>query len=506
VANNIETQLTEMAKHHQDGLNIRSLLSCIATTLARQSVGFRLDVLDGPLGRTAESGQGMLEMLLLDFLGATITGQEVNLKYAVFNSLTSAMMSEVIHAVQADMPSMTPQAKEDKLKGGRNLPPHSKPESQRLGSSQKRYHEKQHQKAILASYGHLPAANDAYFKEPVKEFMSDMRHDVRLDFDAETGHLIFDPLENHLHSSHVRVSASSSGMHSKTTTGQHQQAREHHARARAVPSKSGDSFGGSGLGLFSRPVSSRKPSGFMDYVDGVLVARDSTIGMFKQVVSHPLDTVSAPFVGAWHVAHHPKLSYQHAVQSTKDFTEHFANASGAERLSISLGFVGSGIYGSAFGAGAYGVGANVLSKVKYGSNLYHTVTSSSMGQGVLRGIDPLRLNPSSRYGRAMYLADNAETTLSELAHHNVIGSHTIRYKANFSFNKVLDLTNPRVAKKWRYEGGYISLHSKAIGKLANQKGYSAIRFWSERDSGSNIALLNSFEQQISPQMISPSFK
>ncbi|MDF1684441.1 MAG: hypothetical protein P1U36_07250 [Legionellaceae bacterium] len=184
VANNIETQLTEIAKHHQDGLNIRSLLASIVTTITRQRVGFRLDMLDGALGRGTEDVKGMVEMLMLDFLGATITGQEVNLKYAVFNSLTSAMMSEVIHAVQADMPSMTPHAKEDKLKGGRNLPPHSKPESQRLGSSQKRYNEKQHQKAILASYGNLPAANDAFFKEPVKEFMSDMRHDLSLDFDA----------------------------------------------------------------------------------------------------------------------------------------------------------------------------------------------------------------------------------------------------------------------------------------------------------------------------------
>jgi YD repeat-containing protein len=386
VANNIETQLTEMAKHHQDGLNIRSLLSSIVTTIARQSVGFRLDMLDGPLGRMAESGQGMLEMLLLDFLGATITGQEVNLKYAVFNSLTSAMMSEVIHAVQADMPSMTPQAKEDKLKGGRNLPPHSKPESQRLGSSQKRYNEKQHQKAILASYGHLPAANDALFNEPVKEFMSDMRHDMSLDFDAETGHLIFDPLENHLHSSHVRVSSLNSGMHSKTTTGQHQQAREHHARARAIPSKPEGSFGGSGLGLFSRPASSSKPSGFMDYVDGVNSARDSTIGMLKQVVYHPLDTVSAPFIGAWHVAHHPKYSYHHAVQSTKDFTEHFAKASGAERFSVALGFVGSGIYGAAFGAGTLPVfGA----AAKYGQSL----TSRASGFGRIRSVDSsLRLH------------------------------------------------------------------------------------------------------------------
>jgi hypothetical protein len=255
-----------------------------------------------------------------------------------------------------------------------------------LGSSQKRYNEKQHQKAILASYGHLPAANDAFFKEPVKEFMSDMRHDVRLDFDAETGHLIFDPLESRLHNSHVSVSTPNSGMHSKTTTGQHQQAREHHARARTVPSKVGDSFGGSGLGLFSRPASSTKPSGFMDYVDGVLVARDSTIGMFKQIVSHPLDTASAPFVGAWNVAHHPKLSYSNAVHSTTDFTEHFANASGAERLSISLGFVGSGIYGAAFGAGTLPVfGA----AAKYGQSL----TSRASGFGRIRSVDSsLRLH------------------------------------------------------------------------------------------------------------------
>ena len=369
VANNIETQLTEMAKHHQDGLNIRSLLASIVTTITRQRVGVRLDMLDGALGRAAQDVKGMVEMLLLDFLGATITGQEVNLKFAVFNSLTSAMMSEVIHAVQADMPSMTPHAKEDKLKGGRNLPPHTKPENQRLGSSQKRYNEKQHQKAILASYGNLPAANDAFFKEPVKEFMSDMRHDLSLDFDADTGHLIFDPLESHLHSSNLRVSTPNSGMHSKTTTGQHQHVTEHHAQARAIPGKPGDSFGSSGLGLFSKPAPSTKPSGFMDYVDGINSARDSTIGMFKQIVSHPLDTASAPFIGAWHVARHPKLSYQSAVHRTKDFTEHFANASGAERLGISLGFVGSGIYGSAFGA-SVGVGlGKTYNTYRYASEL-----------------------------------------------------------------------------------------------------------------------------------------
>lgn len=39
----------------------------------------RLDMLDGTLGRTTEDVKSMVEMLMLDFLGATITGQEVDL-------------------------------------------------------------------------------------------------------------------------------------------------------------------------------------------------------------------------------------------------------------------------------------------------------------------------------------------------------------------------------------------------------------------------------------------
>ncbi|NCT57405.1 MAG: hypothetical protein GW760_06835 [Legionella sp.] len=36
-------------------------------------------MLDGTLGRTTEDVKSMVEMLMLDFLGATITGQEVDL-------------------------------------------------------------------------------------------------------------------------------------------------------------------------------------------------------------------------------------------------------------------------------------------------------------------------------------------------------------------------------------------------------------------------------------------
>ena len=43
-------------------------------------------------------------------------------------------------------------------------------------------------------------------------------------------------------------------MHSKTTTAQHQQASEQHAQARAIPGTREGGFGGSSLGLFSKPA------------------------------------------------------------------------------------------------------------------------------------------------------------------------------------------------------------------------------------------------------------
>lgn len=82
------------------------------------------------------------------------------------------------------------------------------------------------------------------------------------------------------------------------------------------------------------------------------------------------------------------------------------------------------------------------------SSVWHATTNSRATEGVLGGIDPAFLNPNSRFGPAFYVAENPSTTLAELSHHGVVASHGIRFEVNREAMKVLDLTDPKVAKKW----------------------------------------------------------
>ena len=134
---------------------------------------------------------------------------------------------------------------------------------------------------------------------------------------------------------------------------------------------------------------------------------------------------------------------------------------------------------------------------------YHSVKSSGAGQGVLNGIDPLFLNPKSRFGKAFYISDDAGTTLAELAHHGITGTHTIRYNLNLNKARVLDFTDPAVAKVWGYAGGGITPATQAIGTQAIDAGYDIIKFQSLRGSGSNYGVLSNFDMLLSPQMIVP---
>lgn len=86
-------------------------------------------------------------------------------------------------------------------------------------------------------------------------------------------------------------------------------------------------------------------------------------------------------------------------------------------------------------------------------SLYHTVTSPEAAQGVLNGINKRFLNPDSRFGRAFYLSEQPGITLAELEHHRIVGADTIRFIFNSKNAKILDLTDPRIARRWGYEGG-----------------------------------------------------
>lgn len=136
--------------------------------------------------------------------------------------------------------------------------------------------------------------------------------------------------------------------------------------------------------------------------------------------------------------------------------------------------------------------------------VFHVTTSEGAAAGVLKGVDPKFLNPESRFGKAFYVGEKPGTPLAELAHHNAVPTHGIRYNVNTSKTKVLDLTDPKVASKWGYDGGPISSKTKQIGIDARDQGYNVIRFNSERDPGGvNLAVLDNFNEILTPQMITP---
>lgn len=90
------------------------------------------------------------------------------------------------------------------------------------------------------------------------------------------------------------------------------------------------------------------------------------------------------------------------------------------------------------------------------STVYHVTSSPGAAQGVLNGINPDFLNPNSRFGKAFYVAEQPDTTLAELAHHNVDPSTAIRFSTNSDAMNVLDLTNSETAATWNYTGGPIT--------------------------------------------------
>ncbi|MDT4802005.1 hypothetical protein FQZ97_347200 [compost metagenome] len=122
----------------------------------------------------------------------------------------------------------------------------------------------------------------------------------------------------------------------------------------------------------------------------------------------------------------------------------------------------------------------------------------------MNGIDPAYINPNSRFGAAFYVAEQPGTTIAELVHHGVDATHGIRFSVNVDAMKVLDLTNPEVAATWGYRGGPISSSTQAIGLLAQEHGFNAIRFYSERANGGvNIAVMDNFNEVLKPVIVIP---
>lgn len=135
--------------------------------------------------------------------------------------------------------------------------------------------------------------------------------------------------------------------------------------------------------------------------------------------------------------------------------------------------------------------------------VFHATTNVGATRGVLSGIDPRFLNPSSRFGAAFYIASSPNTALAELAHHGAAPTHGIRFALDESKLNMLDLTDPTTAAAWGYSGGPISSATQTIGADAQAAGYNAIKYPSLRGAGANYAILDDFNDIVTPMGVAP---
>jgi len=146
--------------------------------------------------------------------------------------------------------------------------------------------------------------------------------------------------------------------------------------------------------------------------------------------------------------------------------------------------------------------AKVLSKVE---DVRHATTSADAVRSILRRIDPRFFNPESRFGRAFYLAGEGATAVAEVQASGREATHVIRFQLDIGKAKVLDLTDPAIAKAWGYvrDSAAKDLH-QAIAQQALEAGYDVIKFESYRAPGTfDYAVLQRFEELLIPQMVSP---
>lgn len=138
---------------------------------------------------------------------------------------------------------------------------------------------------------------------------------------------------------------------------------------------------------------------------------------------------------------------------------------------------------------------------------YHSVggeNSAKKIQSVLDGIDIRYTSPESRFGQGFYVAADGNTTIAELVYHGTDARYSIRYNMNLDGQKVLDLTDFKMASEWGYSQGESSLlECQNIAEIALEKGYDVIKVQSYRDAGINYVIFNNFDEILQPQMVTP---
>lgn len=158
-------------------------------------------------------------------------------------------------------------------------------------------------------------------------------------------------------------------------------------------------------------------------------------------------------------------------------------------------------------------------------NVYH-MKSDNYVQGVIDAIDPKYFGENNRFANGFYVAEKGEIAIAEVSYHggNAAEAKIIRFEFDKSKLKVLDLTDPKNAKKWKlseakdFENKALtSIDPDEVGRKyekfqqiaedARAEGYNAIKFESARAPGSNYVIYGDskefFEEVLKPQMVMP---
>jgi hypothetical protein len=124
-------------------------------------------------------------------------------------------------------------------------------------------------------------------------------------------------------------------------------------------------------------------------------------------------------------------------------------------------------------------------------------------QSVINGIDPTRLNINSRLGPAFYVAEDGQTAVNEVISHDGTFTHIVRYEMNLSGQRVLDFTNPSVARTWGYSSTLSYDRTQMIAQQAARQRYTVIAYPAVQGAGTNFAVLKNFTEILRPMGVAP---
>ena len=137
-------------------------------------------------------------------------------------------------------------------------------------------------------------------------------------------------------------------------------------------------------------------------------------------------------------------------------------------------------------------------------NVKHAVGSAKQAQSVLDGINPKYFNSDSRFGGGFYVGGDSVTIVAELAEHGNIAKYAISYDLNMNGQKVLDLTNSKIAAAWEFTPKLTSTNAcQDIAETAKSLGYNVVKFESYRGDGINYVIFNNFEEILIPRIVTP---